>query len=389
MERVMTVLIIVVAGWAVQPVAAQSERPYGYCGVCHSEVAVKYRPSAHAFEDLNCTSCHGGDPTSTDVEGAHAGDFLAEVSRLDIPEFCGSCHSDPVQMAPYGLPADQLALYRISGHGRGLADGNEDVAVCSDCHGVHEVLRAQNPASPVHGRNLSTTCATCHGGEGAVVEDYESSIHHAAMRSSNPRAPSCVSCHGSHGAAPPGSGSVGKVCGQCHSSTRQAFRSGPHAQGMVAAGEPECAACHDNHRVTGMTDEPFDALCADCHEAGSNALVVGAKIVALLQGSRLELERAEQSLETARSVPLPVADYESRLEQAHTFLAEARPQSHSLDPEAVGEFTRKARSIAREVQSDVASEIHILEGRDLVVLVLWLYILVTVVALQFYRRSLH
>jgi hypothetical protein len=42
----------------------------------------------------------------------------------------------------------------------------------------------------------------------------------------------------------------------------------------------------------------------------------------------------------------------------------------------------------KQVESQVGGELRVLEGRTLVVLFLWLYFLVTVTALQLYRRSL-
>ena len=360
------------------------------CTVCHSEVAVKFRGSAHANEGVTCTACHGGDPTTTDVDAAHRG-LREAVERAGIPDFCGSCHADPVAMAAYGLPADQLALYRISGHGRALAAGDLSVAVCTDCHGVHNVARAAAPDSPTQARNVAHDCGQCHSGDGPgsdVLSEYEGSVHHAALQGANPRAPSCVHCHGSHGAAPPGVSTVNRVCGQCHLQAREAFRHSPHYEGIAIAGEPQCAACHGNHRVTGATHEMW-AACADCHEESSEAVRRGDKILTLLQQTEAELDRAHESTEAARSVPLEVREYQSRLEMAATYLEEARPQTHTLDPSAVEELTRKARSIAHQVQSDVAGELHVLDGRSLVVLFLWLYIVVTVAALQLYRRSLH
>lgn len=360
----------------------------GYCALCHSEVAVKYRDSAHAYEDLACTDCHGGDAATTEVARAHRG-LRARVERAGIPEFCGSCHADPVRMAPFGLPADQLALYRVSGHGHALAAGKDGAAVCTDCHGVHDILKADDPASPVHPRNLSATCAACHGAdEGGVVAEYRHSVHYESLRAANPRAPDCVRCHGSHGARPPGVGSIDKVCGQCHVQAREALRHGPHAGGRDGAGEPQCEACHGNHRIERATHQMWTVVCVECHDGESEAMRTGAKVLTLLQQTEAEIARAHESTASARRVPLDVREYESRLEMAATYLEEARPRTHALDPESVEELTRKARSIAQQVQHDVANELHVLEGRDLVVLVLWLYILVTVAALQLYRRSL-
>ena len=78
-----------------------------------------------------------------------------------------------------------------------------------------------------------------------VVEEYESSVHAEALHQrGDPQAPDCSRCHGNHGAAPPGTGDVSKVCGQCHRHTRDAFRLGPHRAVVAAGGQRECAACH-------------------------------------------------------------------------------------------------------------------------------------------------
>jgi hypothetical protein len=36
------------------------------------------------------------------------------------------------------------------------------VAVCTDCHGVHDITRVKSPDSKVLQENLLTTCRKCH-----------------------------------------------------------------------------------------------------------------------------------------------------------------------------------------------------------------------------------
>jgi hypothetical protein len=385
------VITAILAAALVTSVPTSSHADEEKCVLCHSQVAVEHRTSAHAFEDMGCVSCHGGDPAATVVDEAHEPPFVGIVQRADIPGFCGECHADPLRMADFGLPADQLALYQISGHGRELATGNLDVAVCTDCHGLHDVQRADAPDSPTHPRNIPQTCGTCHDAAGPgidVLAAYKGSIHDEALQEANPRAPSCVGCHSSHGAAPPGSGTVDRVCGQCHVQARAAFRQSPHSNAMVAAGEAECAACHGSHAVVATSHDMWSDTCSECHEDDSRALATATRIVTLMQQTEAEMVVARASIERARGVPLDVRDYETRMEMAGTFIEEARPRTHSLDPDAVEELTRKARSIARQVESGVAGELHVIEGRSLVVVFIWLYILITVAALQLYRRSL-
>ncbi|HEU4764475.1 MAG TPA: cytochrome c3 family protein, partial [Candidatus Eisenbacteria bacterium] len=133
------------------------------CGVCHSEVRVKYEQGVHKTEGIACTSCHGGDADALTVEGAHKGNFRGVPSRRSIPALCASCHADVAKMRVYNLPSNQYELYQTSQHGIRLAKGDEGVAVCTDCHGVHEIRPRDDPKSSVFGRNIPATCGKCHG----------------------------------------------------------------------------------------------------------------------------------------------------------------------------------------------------------------------------------
>ncbi len=72
-----------------------------------------------------------------------AAGFRGKIQRNQIPELCGHCHSDGAFMRKYNpsLRTDQLAQYKTSVHGKRLLQGDTKVAVCIDCHGVHD-LRA-------------------------------------------------------------------------------------------------------------------------------------------------------------------------------------------------------------------------------------------------------
>jgi hypothetical protein len=45
-------------------------------------------------------------------------------------------------------------------HGRKLAAGDTKVAVCTDCHGVHEIRAANDIRSSVNPINVAATCIT-------------------------------------------------------------------------------------------------------------------------------------------------------------------------------------------------------------------------------------
>ena len=367
-----------------------------FCTVCHSEVAVRHRAGVHQDEEMTCTTCHGGDASQSEEAAAHGGSFKGRVSRASIPEFCASCHADPVAMRPYGLPTDQYALYLTSEHGRELAKGNADVAICTDCHGTHRILSRTAPDSPTSHRNITTTCGQCHANDkmmeqaglsADVIQQFEGSVHADALRQrSRSQAPNCSRCHGNHGAAPPGVGHVSKVCGRCHEYTRDAFRQSVHAAAEKAGEIRGCVACHDTHAIGASNSSMWTSACVQCHDAGSEAARTGDKILTLFTQAEEELQRANESVQEAATIPLDVEDYLARLEAGAAYLTQARPISHTLDLVAIEETTRKARSIALEIQGEVHEKIRATEGRTLIVLFFWLYILITIVAIHYYKR---
>ena len=361
----------------------------GFCKVCHSENDVEHRGGVHAGEGITCVTCHGGNAASSEIEAAHAGDFSGAFKKGEIAPFCGSCHADPERMRPYGLPSDQLALFQISPHGRRLAAGDLGVAVCTDCHGTHGIRASADPLSPVFPLNIARTCGQCHRGgvdetSADPVAAFERSVHASGLRRGSHRAPDCARCHGSHGAAPLGVGDIGKVCGQCHTEVREAYRLSPHADELDAG---ECTACHDHHETMTPAKEQWGTTCTECHDQASPAARRGQKILALLDQAHDQMGLAGQAMEQARGIPLDVSDYEARLEIAATYLQQARNRSHALDPDALGEITRKSRSIAGEVTAEIHEQMHVLTGHSFTAIALWIYILITIVAIQLYKRS--
>src|SRR6516165_7071694 len=173
----------------------------------------------------SCVDCHGGDRTKADMDAmSKAAGFRGKIGRKDVPELCGRCHSDGAFMRKYNpsLRTDQLAQYKASVHGKRLALGDTKVAVCTDCHGLHDLRAPTDTRSKVHPLNVAQTCSRCHSdseymkGYGIPTDQfakYTSSVHHEAMTvRGDLSAPTCTTCHGNHGAAPPGVTSVQNVC---------------------------------------------------------------------------------------------------------------------------------------------------------------------------------
>ena len=138
------------------------------CGQCHGEILQDYKDSIHGWELIEqdnpdvpvCTDCHG----VHDIQDPRTSQF-----RIDSPELCAGCHADPERMGVYGYTTDVYSLYSLSWHGVDVEvyKANwptiwHESAVCTDCHGVHDILPATDPESTVNPANLLATCQQCH-----------------------------------------------------------------------------------------------------------------------------------------------------------------------------------------------------------------------------------
>ena len=136
------------------------------CATCHKKEADQYVSSVHGkaltsgSEDVPaCTDCH----RSHAIAGPHTASW-----RTNSPEMCGTCHTDAKLMAKYKLSTNVLQTYLADFHGTTVALQKGDkkaspvVAVCTDCHGVHDIMKVNDPNSPVLKANLLNTCKKCH-----------------------------------------------------------------------------------------------------------------------------------------------------------------------------------------------------------------------------------
>jgi predicted CXXCH cytochrome family protein len=157
------------------------------CGNCHSEEYSIYQSSIHGnalIQESNpdvpvCTTCHG-------VHNIQ--DPRTQQFRVEEPDLCASCHANQEMMSKYGLSADVYDLYSLSWHGVDVSvyDARwptiqHNSAVCTDCHGIHDILNPDDPNSSVNPKNLLVTCQKCHPGvgpnwTGAWTGHYEISL---------------------------------------------------------------------------------------------------------------------------------------------------------------------------------------------------------------------
>ncbi len=172
-----------------QPRAAVSRT----CAKCHEGVSSTYAKSVHGEALLEggnpdvpvCTDCH----RSHDIAGPREQHW-----RLSTPELCSSCHTNKALMAKYGISTAVLQTYLEDFHGMTASLQRDEpgtptgafAAVCTDCHGVHDITRVDAPNSKVMRANLVKTCQQCHTGAtenfpAAWLSHYEPSWQRAPL----------------------------------------------------------------------------------------------------------------------------------------------------------------------------------------------------------------
>jgi len=367
-----------------------------------AEMATQWQRSIHAERDVSCVDCHGGDSAAKTKEEAKAPEtgYIGIPAKTDIPALCGSCHADVVAMRQYDLPTDQYAKYQESVHGLRLAESDLNVATCFDCHGGHQILKANDPASTVYPSNVPTTCANCHADEELMAPYdiptnqfslYKQSVHgHALLDNQDFRAPNCATCHGTHGAAPPGFEEVANVCGSCHSATQDNYLKSPHASDDELS--PKCVNCHGRYDVS----EPSEAMylggearhCGECHSPDSEPSQVAQTLHDDLTAAAGSYEEAEAAIEEVRGLGMLVAQMEGRLREANTDLVSARAVQHTLNVDAVQLRTDEVITITNEVKADAQAAIAENLFRRQAMIIAIVAIGITIVPLYLIKREL-
>ena len=332
------------------------------CLACHSQLDAPLQVDANAFaqsihtqKGVLCVTCHGGDSTSDDMAEAMspAKGFKGAPARAQIPTFCAKCHANAAYIRGFNpsLRTDQYSQYLTSIHGQRLAKGDHKVAVCTDCHGVHDILPPNDPRSSVYPTNVAPTCGKCHANADYMkpykiptnqLALYNTSVHHTELFDKGDlSAPTCSTCHGSHGAAPPGVTAVVNVCSTCHVFQAQLFDSGPHKKAFRSSGLPGCVTCHSNHGIQHPTDAFVgvgkDSVCIKCHSSGEPGFEVASKIHAQLVKLDTSMARSWEILNRAEQAGVEVGPAKLELTQVRDDLTKARVAIHSVELKPVDE----------------------------------------------------
>jgi hypothetical protein len=419
------------------PGASLSLAPQEACTTCHTaidnkqhDIVQQWKDSVHGQNGIGCASCHGGDPTSDEVTVAMstAAGFIGSPDRTKTVGVCGNCHSDVERMRQYQLPTDQLAKYEASVHGQRLLTAQDTrVAICIDCHGVHDVKKASDPTARVYPLNVPKLCASCHADTKLMetygiptdqYELYQGSVHGKALLiDQDLRAPTCASCHGSHDAKPPQSSEVVGVCGKCHTATQALYEQSLHSRLEVG---PKCWTCHGTHDVAQPNEsrffhpQPPEIDCTTCHNPSDRTLILnadrfsndqdrrcdtchheGSILYSQAQGIFGALDRAnsayltaEERIGEAAGAGMIVSDADVTLSEAKTSLIRGRAEVHTTKLSAVAALTDVAAAKAAEAQAFADTKLQeSIFRRQAMVVVLGL-ILVNILALFLLRRRI-
>ncbi len=139
------------------------------CSRCHNAIYDTYKNSVHgkALTEESNTDV----PTCIDCHGVHNIQEPTTASfRNSTPFLCGKCHTNPAIMDKYGLSTQVLNTYLADFHGttvklfeESYSDQPTNKPVCTDCHGVHDIGRVDDPATGIAIRqNLLIKCQRCH-----------------------------------------------------------------------------------------------------------------------------------------------------------------------------------------------------------------------------------
>lgn len=238
-----------------------------YCAICHAKpqreitLADGYVLNLHVtpaalegsvHSDLGCVDCHGedafphNDPTPTDNR----------TYTLDAVQACESCHDDHAADLADGL------------HQQAISEGNIQAAVCTDCHGAHDVQRVDRAPQLV-----ANICADCHV---ATVSEWRVSPHVGIGTLG------CSTCHTAHTQVLRGGFDANGQCINCHKVMPEQWVHTQHLGLAYGDNEVGCVDCHmytsphgdgaqtvstwSGTMPSGHSMNVDTASCTDCHE---------------------------------------------------------------------------------------------------------------------------
>jgi cytochrome b subunit of formate dehydrogenase len=267
------------------------------CADCHADAQAAYAHSTHARASrtgktpaADCQDCHGPahEVLAVDSDGS-------PVNHASTPSTCGKCHGQRFLMESNGVSTQPFLSYQDSVHGRATEQGSTKAAVCTDCHGAHEIIAANDAKSPIYKFNVPATCGRCHT---EIAKTFSDSVHGRAIARGSGSSPVCTDCHGIHSIkshrdpnSPVSEQNLSKdTCARCHEGVRLSSEFGVPGNrvssymdsyhGLAAEGgsvvAANCSSCHGVHNILPSSDPRstisnanLDATCGKCHKGAT------------------------------------------------------------------------------------------------------------------------
>jgi hypothetical protein len=203
----------------------------------------------------------------------------ARAIQLEINASCSRCHEEAFKALEQSI------------HTRTMTKENRFAPVCVDCHTAHII-------NLVDRRLGARLCSKCHLAE---LIAYENSVHGSALREENNQdVPICNDCHGAHNVIGPRDADFRldafEMCGKCHADEARmakynistdvlsTYLDDFHGRSADLFGQPGAskvtkAACYDCHGVHNILppDDPdskvftanLQRTCQECHTDAS------------------------------------------------------------------------------------------------------------------------
>ena len=285
--------------------AAGKQLPYLAGSLFHNEPHNGYDHSFHAQAKQNgakaaaCLDCHTKNGDMTTI--LPPSDPKSTINRANIAETCGRCHGDKSVMQGSGISDQPMLAYRESVHAKAIARGNMSAAVCTDCHNAHDIEPAANQQSTISRANIPSTCGKCHATE---AREFMESIHGQALMRGVSRTPVCTDCHGIHNILQPFVGTRETIsptvgtdsCAKCHEGVTltkefgvaggrvSSYKDSYHglASQLGSKVVANCASCHGVHNILPSKDPRsmisathLQQTCGQCHVGASENFTKG------------------------------------------------------------------------------------------------------------------
>ncbi|MGD8403073.1 MAG: cytochrome c3 family protein [Anaerolineales bacterium] len=245
----------------------------------------KFEMAVHGEEGLNCVDCHAA---MAEIPHPEFAVQTVRDAKFQLYTVCKECH-----LEQYTNTLDSV-------HQTALAAGDENAAICTDCHNPHTQRRITNEDTGeiLLGARLviPQTCARCHS---AIYDTYKESVHGAALtEEGNQYVPTCIDCHGVHNIQDPTTARFRNdtplLCAKCHTNevimkqygistdVIDTYVSDFHGTTVtlfeetnpdLPTNKPVCTDCHGIHDISAVDDpetgialkENLLVKCQRCH----------------------------------------------------------------------------------------------------------------------------